>query len=480
MKTNKLGKYIWREKSNFHDSFTAILFWILTGLIACLIFLIPSNLFVKCCETTGYVNGLFIDYLLPKFFVSDVLILAILILGSVWLLISNKKKQQFNLPSILNYTSTHRLIVTTLLLFLVLGMRQVTASHPMAALWYFGKLVEVVLLGFFLAHFIRSIATKKIPLLRQKKFWLLISLALAITICFQSCLAIFQYTQQHELVGFHFLGEPQLTQPLSLARITLSSGTIKVLPYGTTAHPNVLAGVIAIYLLLWFLIQQKQKVFAQKPFVIFSLILLVLGCSNIYITRSFSAWATVGLGVGILIFNQYLGPTRSNLRNVPSGTSTGIMLLILSFVIIPLSITVLAKNNPVNMSLTRRSDLQQAAIKMLIDKPLVGVGLNNFSAEVENYTQSTELVRFVQPVHHVGWLWLSETGMLGLAVVALTIWLYFHTGQNSRGKLTQLTLLFLMVLPIFSLDHYLLSIQTGMLLGVLSVVLYLNPESNTK
>jgi hypothetical protein len=94
---------------------------------------------------------------------------------------------------------------------------------------------------------------------------------------------------------------------------------------------------------------------------------------------------------------------------------------------------------------------------MLDSQPLVGVGLNQFTSRVEQYTQIREVVRFVQPVHHLGLLWLAETGLLGLMFL---LWVLLEI------KNKKLILPILILLPIAVLDHYLLTQNQGLLLGV--------------
>src|SRR5689334_2459990 len=46
--------------------------WILAGIL----FLVPSNLFFKFWTESAYVHGLLVDYLIPKLYASDLLIIA--------------------------------------------------------------------------------------------------------------------------------------------------------------------------------------------------------------------------------------------------------------------------------------------------------------------------------------------------------------------------------------------------------------------
>ncbi len=98
---------------------------------------------------------------------------------------------------------------------------------------------------------------------------------------------------------------------------------------------------------------------------------------------------------------------------------------------------------------------------MILHQPLLGVGLNNFTAEVEKYNRSDEVVRFVQPAHHVGVLWFADTGILGLCIVAFLALKKIQL----RKYVTPLCILF----PILTLDHYLLTQQTGLLLTLFSL-----------
>jgi len=100
---------------------------------------------------------------------------------------------------------------------------------------------------------------------------------------------------------------------------------------------------------------------------------------------------------------------------------------------------------------------------MIFDHPILGVGMNNFVVNLEKYALTKEVVRFIQPVHHVGLLWLSQTGLLGV------IWLISLGQKMSKQIKISLSLTILVLLPILSLDHYLLTIQTGMILMALTV-----------
>ena len=72
-------------------------------LIAFLIFFIPTNLFFKFTIPTAYVDGLLVDYLLPKIYASDLIILSMLAMWICEVWVGKKlhlKKIKINIPNI--------------------------------------------------------------------------------------------------------------------------------------------------------------------------------------------------------------------------------------------------------------------------------------------------------------------------------------------------------------------------------------------
>jgi len=72
---------------------------------------------------------------------------------------------------------------------------------------------------------------------------------------------------------------------------------------------------------------------------------------------------------------------------------------------------------------------------------------------LEEYAPNKEVVRFIQPVHHLLFLILSEGGLLLLAVVFLLI---------KQAKIKKFYTKSIIVLAIASLDHYLFTQFSGM------------------
>lgn len=396
-------------------------------LICLIIFLIPSNLFLKINPTSAYVNGLLVDYLIPKLYLSDVPIIILLSLWSIEVILIEKKKFIF---------TAAKLYLPSILISLII-VRQIFTPYPLSAVWYLFKLIEIGLLGWFL------VAHQK--LFQQK----IIYYTITATIWFQSLLAVWQFINQKPLLGYIFLGETNLANSIGLAKdVWWQTG--RVLPYGTSGHPNILGGILAILSL--FLINKFLKTNQKKNLLLTSATIL-LAIFTIILTQSISATLALAIGL-ILIFKKKL-----NSKNLVIG---GLLL----FFTVPLAIGLAAKKLPHSDSLTRRSYLQTAAIKMFAKNPIVGVGLNQFTARVEEYSHTQEVVRFVQPTHHLGLLWLAETGVLG-------VWLIWILIKKQSQKII---LPFLILLPMATLDHYLLTQQSGLLLLIFTLNLLMEKD----
>ena len=385
-------------------------------------------MFLKLNYSGAYVNGLLVDYLIPKIYLNDIFIFTLLVLWLIEVVLVKKNKLK---------TTIFKPYFSSILISLII-IRQIFAPYPLSAAWYLLKLIEVGLLGWFLA------IHKK--LLRKP----IISYAIIAASWFQSLLAIFQFFTQKSLLSYKFLGEPQLSNSIGLAK-DVWWNTGRVLPYSTTAHPNILGGILAIFSLIlisWF--SKAQNKWIQK-LTIFTILLAIF---VIILTQSISA------GLTLIIGSIFITAKKLNQKLLVIG---GIILFIITPIFIHFSSQELTQND----SLIRRSYLQTAAINMFVNNPILGVGLNQFTSRVEEYSNTQEIVRFVQPVHHVGLLWLAETGLLGLGILAWII---------VKNKLKKIIIPLLILLPLATLDHYLLTQQAGLLLMTLTIVWFQQKE----
>lgn len=401
-------------------------------LVSALIFAIPSNLFFILTEKYSYVHGLRIDYLLPKFYLSDIIVLAL----TAWIFLS----QQIKLPK-WKYKKNILLIATTFVFFAI----QLLTKETQIVAWQIIKILEIIWLIFILDQIW--------PKLKPK----LILISINLVLFFQSLIGILQFINQKSVAGYWLFGEPNLSKQIGLAKQIIFEQNL-ILPYGTTAHPNILGGFISILLIINMLLLKKAELKKSELFLLFFSSLF--GLWALFLTSSWSAWLVIGAALLL---------SKINLSN-KQLLGLSITGWLVSLILITQFGSFKTNNN---QSLVRRQYLNQAAIMMFIDHPITGIGLNNFTTQVEKYSPKREVVRFSQPAHHTPLLILSEVGLLGIFVSIA--WLIKLSSQWTNA----LALTCACVLPILVLDHYLVTLQTGNLLfGLLLVSLknFSNPH----
>ena len=396
-------------------------------LLATIIFLTPTNLFLKFFVETGYSRGLFIDYLLPKLYLSDIFIATFILVGLC--LVPKKKIRSF-------------LVSPLFLLVIIISAYQFFTPYAIAGSWFAIHLIKIVLLFFVLTQqsFLLKNASTKI--------------AFVITVLFQSLVGLYQFLFQKSVAGYWFLGEQNLSQTLGIVRQQLGEREV-ILPYGTTAHPNLLGGTLVLFLLICWRYWRSE----ENKKSLFSILLYIttpLAACTVFATQSMTAWAAAGIGFFVLWSPLVLKQLKiKQFFGLVLGT----------IILVPFALSLLTTHYPDSLSITRRNMLNTAATEMIFENAFFGVGLNQFTTQLENYTEPTEIIRFVQPVHHVGLLWIAETGLLGVLLIAGAV---YKLWRGTR----KLPVLLLVLLPITALDHYFLTLQSGALLVVLSIFVF--------
>lgn len=379
------------------------------SLLVLIILSFSLNLFKKFILPGAYLDGLLIDYLLPKFYLVDIFLLFFLILEwRFW-------------PKIKEHPWFY-------LWLFGLAIRQVFTPEPIVALLSLGRLTAW--LGFIAVM-------QKDPFLQQTEVRQISLGAILSQIIGQSLLAIYQFLWQKPLLPYQFLGETRL---LDLANVSRAQfwWAEKILPYGSTAHPNILAGMVVLTSLL---------VLQVKAWPLWFKVLLVINLAAIiFITQSMSALLTVAL---FLLYQYFFKNKKTPSKNI---LVAGVFLFFIVF--LPFLLEIAAQKNPSD-SIQRRVKLNQAAWQMWQAKPLFGVGLNQFTYYLEQFGPNKEVVRFIQPVHHLFLLILSEGGMY-------LLWGLFYLLRKA-AKTTFLSKA-IVLLAIISLDHYLWTQVAGLAL----------------
>ena len=135
---------------------------------------------------------------------------------------------------------------------------------------------------------------------------------------------------------------------------------------------------------------------------------------------------------------------------------------------------------------------------MIKSHPIFGVGLNNFLVELPNVHKQDSNVFYLQPVHNIYLLILSQTGIVGFGFF---IWFIGKTYQKLKAQSSKLkatsknlksekdyliidplslivALSVILILGLF--DHYFLTLQQGQLLFAFTLGLcWSDPETSS-
>lgn len=221
-----------------------------------------------------------------------------------------------------------------------------------------------------------------------------------------------------------FLGEPELNQSTkSISKLNFSEQTI-LRPYGTTNHPNFLAGMILISIL------SLQKIKIQKQSIFFYL-------WGILITFSISSYIATIL--------TFLNKKRTY------------------FLFLTSALVILAAIKYVDPSYTGITDriMQYSSISNWSPTVLeIFIGSN--SEFIQNYQPYKILPWENQPIHNHFIYTLIQYGLIGFS---LFLFLCYQTAKKNIK-------IFISLLPILLLDHYFLTIANGIiLLGLVYLLL---------
>lgn len=416
-------------------------------LLAAVIFFAPAHFFLKLKADWTLVNGLPVDYLYPKIFAVDLFLLMLLAVA---------KHTPWN--------GRERLVSIVWLGFCILHLA-LHANSPfvISSAWFFGELTLNILFLRYLLH--------------KPNWWRQTGARIGIVamVCFQLLVGWGQILCNHHIAGYWLLGEPTLSTTMpDVAKSDLPFFGEQILPYGTTAHPHVLALFLAggaVFAGMNFLARKswwKKEWQKNKGSAALRAALPLLPLSLLFRTESLTVGAALATFIALVFGFKKFYPVFIRLKH-------GLLFLpVLIAFAIPILI---ASQHSLNTSWSRRLALQEIAAKMFVKHPIAGIGANQFAAQTEGYGFVPASYRFRQPVHHAGLVWLSETGLLGL----LAIILIFYIAQQMYALNTTLVLIAATPLAlIFSLDHFLLSIRAGQLFSVLMLSILVKKRSHVK
>lgn len=377
------------------------------------ILFLPTQLGKHFWPPSSSIFSLRIDYLSPTIYFWDLLMLLLIsaFLTRSWL----QKKWLLN--------NTFLQIYVFFLLTQILSL--VNSTNIEAS---FVRLKDYLVTG-LLGIYVSSISFTQI-----RKFF---SPALVISVIFTCLLAIFQFLSGKTL-GLWIVGERSfdLSTPL-IARFNFYEHVF-LRPYATFPHPNLLAAYLVLALpLVAFFLSKKYR----------SLILINFLLSALTIFITFSRPALLLIGLQLIIHFRRLWKIQ-------------LILLALTFPLIFVRLSSIFTYD--SLSILRRRELSEYALKLFTENPLFGVGLNNFLnvLAIEHILIGTN--RFLQPVHNIFLFIASETGLMGLLGFLVLLAASISRCIKSTVPFYKILLgnLFMIIFLGF-FDHYFLSLPQG-------------------
>lgn len=315
------------------------------------------------------------------------------------------------------------------------------SKSPLAGLFGLLRLAELLFLGFYTIKNIRNLKP--------------VVYALSIGLTFESALAIAQYFNQGSLNSiFYFLGERTFnSQTPGIANASLN-GSLVLRPYATFSHPNVLAAYLVLS--MTFILFSFRKTLKYP--------LLLVGTAALFLTLS-----RVAILIWIVAFSFWL------IKKFWISSKIKIVFFLIATIALvhfsPLY-TRFSSLSLTNEGVESRILLSKAAVDMVLDKPILGVGINNFLINLPLYEKPTGSIFHLQPVHNIFLLVLAETGILGFGFF---MWFLFKTFRKVLKRNAFALILFSEILLLGSFDHYFLTLQQGQLMFVLVLGLCWSP-----
>lgn len=393
------------------------IFW-----LALLLTYAGNNIFTYTSQHLAYVNGYLVDYLLPKIYAYEVIGLAGIVIWAGWNIFW---KKSFSSKHI--FAKIRKNVLSNWVLYALITaifLRQFFVPIPISSVWFAGHFALALSISF-----LAGIITKPN---RQTLWW---SIALAGVL--HSVFGLVQFATQNNVLPYWLWGEPNFERITLLADFSLNGAEV-IRAYGGTSHPHVLGALLSVFAssLLW-LFQQDSQPTQRKKMAISVVLPTIL--AGIWATQSGPAFLSL-----ILVGSYFLFPQKY-LKIIGWGMFLGA----------PLGLALLSTALPAFESVWRRVYLNQAGWELFMQNPIWGQGLNTITRSIEQFTTTQETVRFIQPPHHAGILWLAETGLLGVGLLFITVKKIRFNGA-----------LLLALLPFASLDHLVIT-STILFVGLL-------------
>ncbi|MEI8068004.1 MAG: O-antigen ligase family protein [Candidatus Shapirobacteria bacterium] len=389
---------------------------------------IPTQLGRHFWPEWSYVLGTRVDYLSPTLYFLDLIWLFLFLLN--WIKPSAPTKVG---TSPLTGRSFLSFKVILLALFVVVNV--LVASNKEVCVYRWLRLFQLIWTIFYLNKnkiLVKEFLIKIIPI------WII----------FEGFLSLSQMVNGGSLNGlFYFLGERRFSfNTIGIAQMSFFDQLL-VRAYGTFSHPNSLAGFVLVALVWWFNLKPSAPT--------------KVGTSPL--TGRLLFWVVVWMGVVILVLS---GSRLIWLLSLVLGVcflfkkikdnKIWIKFALMAVALLVVVLALINTNYPLNNfiggfdknSFNKRWDLNLASFQMIRERTWTGYGLGNFLVQLPNFSNNNYF--WLQPVHNVLLLILTESGVLGLGILIFALADYFN--GKKIDKTIKLILIIILITSMW--DHY--------------------------
>ncbi len=407
-------------------------------LLFLLIVSIPFSIRHVFSSTWNFQTGAYSDFTSLSIYMSDLLIVAIII----FFIFSLKRFYIYNtLPKLWVYVSCGA--IGWLFLELILNLHN--PNLPLQVYFSF-RFIILIALAFVITQ---------IQVSREKIAALFVGLGVI-----QSAIAIYQFYFQKSL-GLYLLGESHLDpNTLGVAKIVYH-GTKLVRAYGTFPHPNLLSAflVIAVAFNLYLI-----AIYYQLPRGKWLYVSLAINIFGLFLTLSrggIIASAIILSILGLILLAQ------RNFKSLKRLIIPGVAGLILaSLILMPYLST---RTTVSDLSTKERLFYDEIGEKIIADKPFFGTGFGTSVLHMEQYSYEKLEVWQKQPIHNFYLISWAEWGIGSIMLLLLIIYpvclLFMRKFDHWQLILGSMGVALLFI---FLLDHYFYTIwPTQVLLWVI-------------
>ncbi len=385
-------------------------------LVVLLLFLLPTQLAFHFWPSWAFVFGIRVDLLAPSLYLTDILVLALILLN-------------------LNILKIFRKYFLMILVLAVANSIFSTSAPESIYKWV--KIAEFTFIGFYFA---------KQKMLKLSSIVRILFFSLVIF----SLIGVFQFVRGGTIGGLlYFLGERSFNLGTPGIALVSLNGAEHLRAYSTFSHPNSLAGFLG-GALLFILLSGKLK----RNLFNFLGVSIILVCFLL----SFSISAYLGI---FLVFSFYL--FSKNKHYFKWIVIIYLLLSIVGSLLSPLASPWVLKTFPlVGQNISQRLDLSYIAGGMVSQKFLMGEGLGTFIVNLPTFKGIFSYSWLLQPVHNIFLLVFSEVGIFGLLIFCFLIYKTLINQLKSKTLCLLLPFIFILFTGLF--DHYTLTLQQNTLL----------------